>query len=155
MDAYIWLALMVVFIVVEAACPLHLVSVWFAVGALVAAVTGLLHGPVWLQVLLFFVVSVGLLVMLFPLVKKYLTPRIEKTNVDAVIGSKGYVTEDIDNLGATGQVKLGGMYWTARSDSGDVIPKGALVQVSKVEGVKVFVCPVKVQKEAQIQEVHS
>lgn len=144
MDAYIWLALMLVFIIVEAACPLHLVSVWFAVGALVAALTGLLHGPVWLQVLLFLVVSVGLLVMLFPLVRKYLTPRIEKTNVDSIIGSQGYVIEDIDNIEAHGHVKLGGMEWTARSTDGSKIPTGTLIRVDKIEGVKVFVSPAEV-----------
>ena len=144
MDAYIWLALMVIFIIVEAACPVHLVSVWFAAGAFVAALTGLLHGPVWLQVLLFLVVSVGLLAMLFPLVKKYLNPKIEKTNVDAVIGSKGYVAEDIDNIEAHGRVKLGGMEWTARSTDGSVIKAGTLIRVDKIEGVKVFVSPVEV-----------
>lgn len=147
MDAFIWLVLMVVFIVVEAACPVHLVSVWFAVGALVAALTGLLHGPLWLQVVLFLVVSVGLLAMLFPLVRKYLNPKLEKTNVDSVIGSEGYVTSDIDNIAAQGQVKLGGMEWTARSADGHPIKAGTLVKVDKIEGVKVFVSTVKVNAE--------
>ena len=142
MDAYIWLALMVIFLIVEAACPVHLVSIWFAVGALAAALTGLLHGPLWLQVGLFFVVSVGLLAMLFPLVRKYVTPKLVKTNVDSIIGSEGYVTADIDNITAHGQVKLGGMEWTARSVDGHHIEAGTLVKVEKIEGVKVIVSPV-------------
>ena len=97
MDTYIWMALIIVFLVMEAACAIHLVSIWFAAGALVAAVVSLFHGPVWLQILLFAVVSGGLLALLWPLTRKYLKPKL-KTNVDSVICSKGYVTADIDNL---------------------------------------------------------
>ena len=142
MDAYIWFGLMVVFLVVEAACPVHLVSIWFAAGALVAAVTGLLHGQLWLQVVLFLVVSVGLLTMLLPFVRKFLNPKLEKTNVDSVIGTEGYIVEDVDNLSAVGHVKLGGMEWTARSTDGSKISAGTLVRVDKIEGVKAFVSPV-------------
>ena len=49
----------------------------------------------------------------------------------------------MDNVGALGQVKLGGMEWSARSTSGDTIPTGTEVRVDRVEGVKVFVTPVK------------
>lgn len=142
MDTYIWFALMVVFLIVEAACAIHLVSIWFAAGSLVAAVVSLLHGPVWLQILLFVVVSGGLLALLWPFTKKYLSPRLTKTNVDSVIGTEGYVTEAIDNRSAAGQVKLGAMVWTARSTDGNPIPAGTLIQVDRIEGVKVFVSPV-------------
>ena len=141
--AIIWLILMGVFLVVEGACPIHLVSVWFAAGALVAGIAGMLGGEVWLQILLFIVVSCGLLASLWPLVKKVLNPKITSTNVDSVIGSQGYVTDAVDNLSATGQVKLGGMFWSARSSDGKPIAQGALVRVDRIEGVKVFVTEVK------------
>ena len=67
--------------------------------------------------------------------------------MDAVVGSRGYVTADIDNVSATGTVKLGAMEWTARSTAGCAIPKGTLVQVDKIEGVKAFVTPVEVPAE--------
>jgi len=143
--AIIWFLLMVVFLIVEAACPIHLISIWFAVGALAAAVTAMLGGQLWLQVTVFAVVSGALLAALWPFVKKFLKPRLTKTNVDSVIGTQGYVTEDIDNLDAVGQVKLGGMYWTARSTDGQPIPKGALVCVDRIEGVKAFVSTVKAE----------
>ena len=144
MDTYIWLALMVVFLVVEAACAIHLVSIWFAVGSLAAMVVSLLGGPVWLQILLFTVVSAGLLACLWPFTKKFLRPHLTKTNVDSVIGSQGYVTADIDNIHAQGQVKLNGMEWTARSTDGSPIPTGTLVKVDRIEGVKAFVSPAEV-----------
>lgn len=139
----IWLGIMLAFLVVEAACPLHLVSLWFAAGALMAMIAAWLHAEVWLQIVVFVVVSGVLLASLWPFTRKFLNPRLEKTNVDAVVGQRGYVTDDIDNIDATGQVKLGGMYWTARSVSGQNIPKGALVQVERIEGVKVFVSEVQ------------
>jgi len=145
MDTYIWLALMIIFLIVEGVCAVHLVSIWFAAGSLVAAVVSLFHGPVWLQILLFVVVSGGLLAMLWPLTCKYLKPRLSKTNVDSVIGTQGYVTISIDNLTACGQVKLGGMEWTARSTDGKNIPAGTLIRVDRIEGVKVFVSPVEVK----------
>ena len=145
--AYLWLVLMIGFVAAEAACPFHLVSIWFAVGSLVALVAAALDAQMWLQITLFAVVSVGLLVATLPLVKKFVIPKQAKTNVDSVIGSRGYVTEEIDNLSASGQVKLGGMYWSARSADGHSIPVGTLVQVARIEGVKVFVTAVKVTEE--------
>ena len=90
------------------------------------------------------VVSPGFLVpLLWPLAKKFLNPQVTATNVDSVIGSVGRVTVDIDNVEALGQVKLGGMEWSARSTSGEPIPAGIEVRVDRVEGVKVFVTPVE------------
>ena len=142
--AVIWLSLMIVFLIVEAACPIHLVSIWFAVGSLIALVVSLLHGAEWLQILLFILVSGGLLAMLWPLVRKYINPQVTATNVDSVIGSTGRVTVAIDNVNATGQVKLGSMEWTARSTYGYPIPAGTLVRVDKIEGVKAIVSPIQV-----------
>lgn len=139
--AITWLVLLVVFLIIEAACPIHLASIWFAVGALVAMVVSLLHGGVGLQIGVFLVVSAGLLALLWPLVRKYLNPNVVKTNIDAIVGSAGLVTTPIDNLHAQGQVKLGAMEWTARSTNGEPIPVGTTVQVDRIEGVKVFVSP--------------
>ena len=148
--AYMWLALMVGFVIAEAACPFHLVSIWFAVGSLASMVAAVLGAQLWLQITLFLVVSVGLLVATLPLVRKFVIPKQEKTNVESVIGSMGYVTEAVDNISAAGQVKLGGMYWTARSEDGHRIPAGTLVKVTKIEGVKAFVTPVPVEAEEEV-----
>ena len=88
---------------------------------------------------LFFLVTVALLLALRPVSKKYFTAKLTKTNVDSVIGSTGMVTARIDNDQATGQVKLGGMEWTARSTSGEVLEPGSKIVVDRIEGVKVFV----------------
>lgn len=142
--AIIWFGLLLAFLIAEAACPIHLVSIWFAAGSLIAMLVSFLGGPVWLQITLFVLVSVAMVVLLWPFIKKFLNPHLTKTNVDAVLDSQGYVTADIDNLSATGQVKLGAMDWTARSTSGTPIPKGTLVKVDRIEGVKAFVSPVEI-----------
>ena len=142
--AIIWTGLLLAFIIVEAACPLHLISVWFAVGSLAALIVYMLGGPLWLQVTLFVVVSAGLLAALWPLTKKYLTPKLVSTNIDSVIGSVGIVTTAIDNIEAHGQVKLGAMEWTARSTSGHPIEAGTRIRVDRIDGVKVYVSPAEV-----------
>ncbi len=139
--AIFWLALMIFFITLEAN-TVTLVSIWFAVGSLVAAVAAALGAQIWLQTVLFFAVAAILLACLRPLFRKYIKPKVVATNVDAIIGSTGYVTAPIDNISAQGQVKLGAMEWSARSTKGDAIPEKTLVKVDRIEGVKVFVSPV-------------
>ena len=141
--AILWLVLMVVFLILEAA-TVTLVSLWFAAGALTAMVAALLGGALWLQVTLFLAVAAVLLTALRPLVRRFLTPRLTATNIDSVIGSTGLVTAPINNVTASGQIKLGAMVWSARSTSGEVIPEGTNVRVDKIEGVKVFVSPAEV-----------
>lgn len=137
-----WFVLLVVFLMAEAATVV-VVSLWFAAGALAALIVSLLGGQFWLQALVFGVVSTVLLISLRPFVKKYFNPKISRTNVDAVIGTEGYVTQKVDNISATGRVKLGAMEWTARSSSGETIDENTLVKVDKIEGVKAFVTPVR------------
>ena len=140
--AFIWLGLMLLFLYMESA-TVTLVSFWFAAGSLAALIASLFNAPLWLQGVLFLAVSCLTLALLRPLFKKYITPKIVKTNIDTVIGTTGLVTASIDNVSAKGQVKLGAMDWTARSTSGDPISEGTLIRVDRIEGVKVFVTPVQ------------
>ena len=142
MNTVLWLVAFVVFLMVEAS-TVTMVSLWFAVGALAALIVSLFAGFGW-QIAVFLAVSAVCLTALRPLAQKYFKPRLTKTNVDAIIGSQGYVTADIDNLAATGKVNLGAMEWTARSTTGQNIPAGTLVKVDRIEGVKAFVTALKV-----------
>lgn len=141
--AIIWLVLTIVFLIAEAA-TVTVISLWFAAGSLTAMAMALLGGSIWMQVLVFLVVSAMALTALRPLVRKYLTPKITATNIDSIIGSIGIVTADIDNISASGQMKLNGMEWSARSTSGIPIQAGSRVRVDRIEGVKVFVSPTEV-----------
>lgn len=141
--AILWFLLMVVFLFIEASTVV-MVSLWFAVGALTAMIASLLGAQFWLQAVLFVAVSGILLSLLRPAFRKFIKPKIGKTNLDAVIDSVGIVTARIDNIQSVGQVKLGTMEWTARSSTGEVIEKGVQVKVDRIEGVKVYVTPVPV-----------
>ena len=140
----LWSVLAVAFLVLEG-CTVAMVSLWFAIGAAAALVLSLLGAALWLQLLAFLAVSGVLLALLRPMMRKYV--KTTKTNVDSVPGTEGLVTEDIDNVAYQGQVKLGAMTWTARSTSGASIRAGTRVRVDRVEGVKVFVSPVKIPSE--------
>lgn len=141
--AIVWLVLMIVFLLLEAG-TVSMVTIWFAVGALAAMIASLFGAELWLQIVLFAVISAALLLALRPLARKYFTPRLAKTNVDAVVGEEGLVTATIDNTRAAGQVKLGHMEWSARSTSGEILEEGTRIKVDKVEGVKVFVTALEV-----------
>ena len=143
--AIIWLALIVVFLVMEAA-TVQLISTWFAAGALAAMIVSLIGGAVWLQIVVFLTVSIVLLVLLWPMARKHLKPKLVATNADALIGRVCTVTEEIDPVDG-GRVKLGDVTWSARSESNERIPAGTLVKVQKIQGAKVFVEEVKKEVE--------
>jgi membrane protein implicated in regulation of membrane protease activity len=116
-----------------------LVSLWFIGGALVALLAAFLGAELWLQIVLFVAVSGGLLACLRPFIKKVLSPRITPTNFDRIIGQKVPVTETIDNLQATGTVKVEGNVWSAKSENGEIIEKDTVVEILEIQGVKVIV----------------
>ena len=134
-----WVVALVVFLIVEAVTA-GLVSIWFVFGSLVALICAALGAAVWLQIFWFVIVSVATLVLTRPLVKRYVDSRSVATNADRSIGRAAVVTERIDNLAATGAVKLDGVVWTARStDAAVAIETGERVTVRAIEGVKLIV----------------
>ena len=139
----VWLALLLFFAVAEAA-TIALVSIWFAAGALAALLATIFTNDIWIQILLFVVVSAVTMAVVRPLARKYVLPHRVPTNADRVIGREGVITQAVDNLAPAGVVVVAGMAWTARSDSGENIPEGTVVTVRRIEGVKLFVAPAKV-----------
>ena len=58
MSTIIWIAAIVIFGVVEAA-TVGLVSIWFVIGSAAGLIAAVLDSPIWLQVVVFFIVSIG------------------------------------------------------------------------------------------------
>lgn len=136
---YVWLTALVVFIVVEIA-TMGLTTIWFAGGAVFALLLAVAGASVYVQTGAFLVISIILLVCTRPLAVKYFNQKVEKTNVDSMIGKQAIVLKEIDNLKETGQVSLGGMEWSARSyEEKTVISAGTMVEVKEVQGVKLIV----------------
>ena len=135
---YVWIAALVLFVVIEAA-TVSLVSIWFAVGSLTALVTAFAGGQVWLQVVVFVVVSGLVLGLLRPAARKYLNVKKRPTNADRALGELCQVTERIDNVAGTGSVFVEGKSWSARSKDGRPIEAGILVRTVAIQGVKLIV----------------
>lgn len=144
MYTIVWFVLLIVFIVAEAS-TVSMVSAWFAIGALAAMICSFLDAQFWLQVVAFVVASGASLAMLRPIAKKHFNAKRIQTNVDALVGRTCLVTVTVDNLQEAGQIKLGDVEWSARSSADERIEVGTQVRIDRVEGVKVFVTPVKVE----------
>lgn len=137
-----WIIAMVAFVLAEAA-TVELVSIWFMGGAFAALICAILGAGFTVQLALFVAVSGLLLVLLRPILKKKLTPKHTRTNADRLIGREALVTEPIDDLRATGAVRIDGVLWTARSEDGQPIAPDTAVIITRIEGAKVFVRPAK------------
>ena len=136
----IWALAIVAFGILEGITT-QLVSIWFVVGAAAALGAAALHAPLWVQFTVFFAVSVVVLIVTRPLVKKRLHSKLERTNADRCIGQDAVVIEEINNLLPSGQVKADGKVWTARSSDQSIIKPDTVVTVEKIDGVKLIVTP--------------
>lgn len=135
----IWTVLLVVLVAIEIA-TMGLTTIWFAAGALAATIAAACNAPLFIQIALFLIVSVLMLVFTRPVAVKYFNKDRVRTNVESLVGQKGIVTGEINNLKGCGQVTLNGMEWTARSVlQGCVIPEGSVVVVKEIHGVKLIV----------------
>ena len=134
----VWAVAIVAFGIFEGLTA-QLVSIWFVAGSVAALGATALHAPLWVQLAVFFGVSLLVLIIMRPIVKKRLQKDLEKTNADRCIGQDAVVIEEINNLLPTGQVKADGKVWTARSSDKSIIPEGSIVTVDRIDGVKLIV----------------
>ena len=134
----LWLIAAIVLALAELA-SVQLVSIWFALGAVVAMLASLLHISFYAQLAVFVVVSAAALAVTRPLVKKTLDVKKTRTNLDRAVGQSGIVETAVDNRLETGRILVDGMSWAARSESGEPIEPGTTVEVVRMEGVKLIV----------------
>lgn len=140
---YIWLFTALVLGIIELSTA-QLVSVWFVISAVLTAVFAatFLSNSVWLQVVVFLVISAVCLVLTRPFIKKLKNYSKTKTNSDKYIGRIGKVAVTIDWQTSTGQVEVDGARWSAKTVQSIVIPEGTSVKVEDIQGVKLVVTPV-------------
>ena len=139
MDLLLWLGILAVLLIIEAA-TVGLVTVWFAGGALAAAIASGAGAGSVAQWVLFLAVSLVLLFFTRPLAVRYMKRGIPRTNVNSLIGKKAVVIQKIDNLSQTGQVRINDIEWMARTESdGEKIPEESVVEIEAVRGVKLIV----------------
>ncbi len=136
--ALFWLVLAVILFVIEGA-TVQLVCVWFACGAIVSMLSAFFGAALPIQLALFFVTSIAALIIGRKFLQNKLISEKTATNADAVIGKRGVVLQEIDNLNETGRVFTNGLDWAARSANNLNIGVGQKVLVKEIDGVKLIV----------------
>jgi membrane protein implicated in regulation of membrane protease activity len=138
---WIWLSAAVALFILEM-CTTDLVSIWLSIGALLTTVIVAIFPkiPIPWQILMFIVFSAIMLVLTRKFVKKFLARTKEQaTNLELYYDKTAIVVEEIDNVNATGAVKINGLVWTARSENNEIIEKDAVVIFKKIDGNKAIV----------------
>ena len=137
---FIWLAFTVIAMVCEA-LTVALVAIWFVPAALIATILAAFGAAVWVQALVFFILSAMCITVFCTFFRKKILARQSavRTNSDTLIGQRAIVTETIDNLAARGAVKVNGQEWSARSADDTAIEAGQTVEILSIQGVK-LVC---------------
>ncbi len=133
-----WLVVVALMLVIEI-ITMGLTTIWFALGAVAAAIAASLGATLWVQIVLFCIVSVVVMLLVRPFALKVMNRDRTKTNVEEVIGKKAEVIEAIDNLKGKGKVRFRGVEWTARSEAGDMMDVGTIVTIQRVAGVTLYV----------------
>lgn len=134
----LWVLAVVVFLVMES-LTYQMVSIWFILGAIAGIIVYFLGGGFFVQFSVFIAVSLLLLILFRPIAMKMLKNQDFKSNADGLIGKGVLITEDIDNINGKGKGKINGMEWTVRSETSEEIKAGSIVQVKRIEGVKLIV----------------
>ena len=137
----IWLAVAIIFAIGEAMTP-SLTLIWFSIGAVVLIFLSSFIESILIQVVVFAVISIALLVIATKTIVKNDEKHEYNTNLQAIIKKTGVVKKDII-LNKTGIVVVENEEWTAISLNGEMIEKEAIVEVVRIEGVKLVVKKIK------------
>lgn len=136
--SFVWISVVIVLSILELVTT-QLVSIWFVIAGIVTLIVSLFIDSIPLQIAIFVVLTVLLLIVTKPLVKKIMDFKKVSTNSDKNIGRKAFVTTEINNQKETGEVKIDSMLWLARSVDDTVIPQNSEVIIESIKGVKLFV----------------
>lgn len=136
MDIWIWAAVIVVTLVLEFVTA-ELIGVWFSIAGLVSLVLAILNVEIWIQVVVFSVVSLALLLGLRKVCMKLLKNTNEKTNSEAIVGSKQTLLTSITKT-SLGTVKINGVVWNVASENNSAIKSGTEIEILEIKGNKLI-----------------
>lgn len=145
----LWGILLIAAIAAEFATQ-QLVSIWFAAGSLGALLTATFDGPIWLQLIVFTVVSLLLLIFTRPILRKVLNFEVKETNAKMDVGRFAVIVQEINPEKSTGRARLGDAEWMAVSTDGSIIPAGTTVRVDDIDGAKLYVTPALKKEETSM-----
>lgn len=138
----IWGVIFAVMVIAEIV-SMQLVSIWFAAGALAAFIVSICGLSMGMQMFVFMLVSVLLLSVTRPLLKKFKVSNTQPTNIDLDIGKTAVIVEAVNNETDSGRAKLNGVDWKAVSTEGSVISEGSIVRIDNIKGTKLYVTLIK------------
>ncbi len=130
-----WLTIILLLVVIEVS-TVQLTTVWFVVSGIISMILSIFINSIEIQFAIFVIGGIVLLFTTRPYLMKKLKVKESRTNLDRVVGMNGVVTQDIDKL-KPGEVKVDGKMWTAIAN--EEIKKGKVVEILKIEGVKLKV----------------
>jgi len=133
----IWVALGIFCVIVEIFTPGFL-FLSFGIGAILTGLIALIIPSITFQILAFAVITLVVFILSRKFSKKFISSNYEDTNVKALIGKTGKVTEKIP-ANEKGHVKIGGEEWVAVSKDNKEIPKDTRIIVNDIDGNKVIV----------------
>lgn len=138
----LWLIFSGIFLIIEIGTVGFLVF-WFAIGALIAMVASFFVESIVAQTAIFVIASTILLFATRPFVNRFAKSENKaKTNAFSIEGKKAKVTKEIDPIEGTGQIKINGEVWSAKSFDNTRISQDVEVIVEKIDGVKAIVKPI-------------
>ncbi len=137
---HIWITIGLVLWIVEIFTPGFVVGI-FGTACLIVAPFAVMGFIFKVQLLVFGIAIAIMFLGVRPFILKhfYRATTMISTNVDALVGKTGHVTETIDYAPGTGRVKIGGEIWRAITSDGSRVDVGVKIAVCSVEGCKVVV----------------
>lgn len=134
---WIWLGITVVLVVIEILTS-GLTTIWFAASSFLMIFCALLKLPLWLQLILFTVISLLLLIFTRPILRKKIAVKKTPMNADALIGKKAVVVKPISEL-EKGTIKINGLEWTAATNDNSPLQVGDICIITKIQGATAIV----------------
>lgn len=127
-----WFIFAVIFFIIEIITPSVFFFACLGLGALVASAVSYWTTIWWLPWIAFVLFSIIFVSVTRPLARRYLSKTYRPANVDALVGKRGIVIEEINPQTAAGLIKVDGEKWKAEAK--EVIPINNWVKILKVEG---------------------
>ena len=135
---WMWMLGGLLVLMLEIFSPAGFYLFFFGSGAIAVGIVSALGltGPLWFELLLFSLLSIGALVLF----RRKLVERFNKQapEVDTMVGEVAVILEDIP-AGQTGQAERRGTVWSARNCGEARLTGGQRCPVEKVEGLVLFV----------------
>jgi membrane protein implicated in regulation of membrane protease activity len=140
-EFFLWLITSIIFFIFEMGSPGLFFFLSFSLGALITAIFSLFVDSMQLQLLVFvFGTAIGFVILRYWVKAKFLLGKHKQhpTNLYAMYGKKGVVTRTILK-DMSGEVKVAGQIWSAKSVDNTEIHHGEQIEVVDLKGVHLFV----------------